>query len=101
MELELINKIRDFCKKRGVAYCAIFGSRASGKNKETSDLDLVLDTPVHGLKFVGLILDIEKLLGIKVDAITKDSMEHPRGIAGRYFKDSIKKSLKVIYEAER
>ena len=97
MNESLIYKLRNFCKERGIVYCAIFGSRARGGNKKGSDLDLLINTKVHGLKFVGLTLDLEEFLGVKVDVITRDGLKHPRGMAGEYFKKEVERSLKVIY----
>ena len=65
-----------------VAYGArgvrVFGSVAKGLDKEGSDLDLLVDLPrgTSLLRIVGLKLDIEDALGVKVDLCTESEL-HP------------------------
>ncbi|AAB99216.1 conserved hypothetical protein [Methanocaldococcus jannaschii DSM 2661] len=55
---------------------AIFGSYARGEQKETSDIDIMVEfyeTPDY-LKFFELEDYLENILNIKVDLITKNSI---------------------------
>lgn len=58
------------------AYCAlnprIFGSVAKGEDSENSDLDLLIDVRPHTTLFdiVGLQIELEKALAVKVDIVT-------------------------------
>jgi len=58
-------------KKYGVVIVGIFGSYAKGEQKESSDVDIIveLERPI-GLKFYELWDYLENLLGINVDVLT-------------------------------
>ena len=58
-------------KRHGVARAALFGSVARGEDTETSDVDILVETPKeYGLfEFAGIKLDLEEALGKKVDLI--------------------------------
>ncbi|MCK4353070.1 nucleotidyltransferase domain-containing protein [candidate division WOR-3 bacterium] len=103
MNKALINKLRNFCRMNGITYCALFGSRARNDNKKDSDLDLLigLKEEISGFKFVRLMREIEEYLGEKIDVVTKDGLSHPRGEAGKIFREEIEKDLKVIYEERK
>lgn len=62
----------------GARHLRVFGSAASGLDKEGSDLDLLVDlapgTSLVGI--VGLQLEIEDALGVKVDLCTEREL-HP------------------------
>ncbi len=55
----------------------IFGSFATGKNKETSDVDILveLSKPVGMFKFIELEEYLSQLLGKKVDLATKKALK--------------------------
>lgn len=63
---------------RGAHSVRVFGSVAHGVDHEGSDLDLLVDLPVGTsmLDVVGLQLDIEDALGVKVDLCTDRDL-HP------------------------
>lgn len=63
---------------RGARSVHVFGSAAKGLDQEGSDLDLLVDMPsgTSLLHIVGLQLDIEDALGIKVDLCTQREL-HP------------------------
>jgi predicted nucleotidyltransferase len=71
----------------GVGALAIFGSYARGEQTPESDLDLLVEFErVPGmLGFVGLALDLEQALGLKVDLATRPMLK-PR-IAPRILAD--------------
>lgn len=62
----------------GASRVRVFGSAANGQDHEGSDLDLLVDLPVGTslLRVVGLQLDIEDTLGVKVDLCTEREL-HP------------------------
>ncbi len=66
-------------KENGVTKAGIYGSRATGEAREDSDLDLVVELPEKAslLDLVHLELELQDLLGIKVDVATYDGL-HPR-----------------------
>lgn len=59
--------------KHGVTNIRVFGSVARGQAKQNSDLDLLIDVgPITSSWFpAGLILDLENLLGCRVEVITE------------------------------
>ena len=65
----------------------IFGSYARGEQKETSDVDVLVEfeEPV-GFAFVHLADSLEELLGVKVDLTTRDAIKPNRW---KYIKDDL------------
>lgn len=63
---------------RGASAVRVFGSVARGVDREDSDVDLLVDLPTGTslLTLVGLQLDIEAALGVKVDLCTEAEL-HP------------------------
>ena len=60
---------------------ALFGSYARGDHGPTSDVDLVVDVePTVGLEFVTLADELEALLGLPVDLVSR------RAISPRHWK---------------
>lgn len=59
-------------EKYGVAILGIFGSYAREEQKETSDVDILveLERPI-GLEFFKLWNELEELLGVRVDLVRK------------------------------
>ena len=64
----------------GLTELAVFGSYSRNDQNEESDVDILVDfsRPV-GLEFIELAFELEKLLGIKVDLVSRN------GIKPRYF----------------
>jgi len=63
-------------EKYGIVIVGIFGSYARGEQKETSDIDIIveLDRPV-GLDFYEFWDYIENLFGTKVDVLTLSALK--------------------------
>ncbi len=53
--------------KYNVKKAVLFGSYVKGNANKNSDIDLLLDSGLRGLKFVGLIQDIHATLDKEVD----------------------------------
>jgi len=66
-------------RENGVTKAGIYGSYVRGEAREDSDLDVVVELPDDAslLDLVGLQLELQDLLGIKVDVTTYDGL-HPR-----------------------
>ncbi|MEI8046857.1 MAG: nucleotidyltransferase family protein [Bacteroidota bacterium] len=59
---------------------AIFGSYARREQKEESDLDILVEfNDKIGLRFVDLAEELEKLIGFKVDLVSR------KGIKDKYY----------------
>ena len=76
--LEHRERILGIAAARGARKVRVFGSVLHGRDSQDSDLDLLVDMPAGTslLKLVGLQLDIEDELGIKVDLCTEREL-HP------------------------
>lgn len=63
-------------EKYGVIIVGIFGSYTRGEQRETSDVDIIveLERPM-GLKFYELWDYLENILGIKVDVLTLSALK--------------------------
>jgi predicted nucleotidyltransferase len=76
---EILRRHKEILKKKyKVKSIAIFGSYARGEQKETSDIDILVEfykTP-DLIEFVDLKYYLEDILGIKVDLVTKNAL-HP------------------------
>jgi predicted nucleotidyltransferase len=72
------NRVLAVAAEHGASDVRVFGSAARGTDRDDSDLDLLVSLPVgHSLlAVVGLQLDLEDELGIKVDLCTEREL-HP------------------------
>lgn len=70
-------EILQIATKRGASNIRVFGSVARGEDDENSDVDLLIDLERGRslLDLSGLIIDIEDVLGIKVDVGTEKSLK--------------------------
>lgn len=74
------NKAR-LTDKYGLSFMAIFGSYGRGQQTENSDLDILVDfqRPI-GVEFIDLANELERLLKIKVDLVSR------KGVRPQYLK---------------
>lgn len=93
-EIEKILKIlkeheRELKEKYGVKSLGIFGSYVKGEQKQTSDLDVLVEfeKPVDFFEFLELEEYLEKLLGVKVDLVLKKTLKP--GIAKTVLKEVV------------
>ena len=80
-------------KKYGAEKIYLFGSYARGDATEHSDIDLRIDKGniVGGIALAGLLLDIERELGIQVDLVTTGGLS-------KDFLSAIRDEEKLLYE---
>ena len=57
----------------------VFGSVARGENLKTSDIDMIVEfsEPISFFKFIELEEFLSKILGKKVDLVTKKALKNP------------------------
>jgi uncharacterized protein len=62
---------------RRVSRIAVFGSVARGEAREDSDLDLLVDFDEGAslIDHAGLFQDLEKLLGVRVDVVSRRALK--------------------------
>lgn len=68
-------RLRPVLNEYGVTRAVLFGSVAAGTDTENSDLDLLVDSGLRGLKFVGLIEAIRQAVGMPVDVFDVSHIE--------------------------
>ncbi len=61
---------------RGASAVRVFGSVAKGLDRQGSDIDLLVDLPAGTslLQIVGLQLELQDVLGVKVDLCTEGEL---------------------------
>lgn len=89
---ELKNRLAPIFEKYGVRKAVLFGSYGKGTANAKSDVDLLVDSGLRGLRFVGLSEDIQQVLGIDVDLLDVTHIE-----AGSQIDQEIKETGVMIY----
>ena len=79
----------DYSVKKAI----LFGSYVKGMANSKSDIDLLLDSGLRGLKFVGLIEDVRTALDKEVDVFDKTHIMPDSRISSEISRDGV-----VIYE---
>lgn len=85
-------QLKNLCKQKGISYLGLFGSYARGEQKETSDIDLLVNfkTPVGYFNLVQVQNEIKSILNKEVDLVTENALS-------KYIKPFVFKDLKAIY----
>lgn len=68
-----IRKIADFFREKPVLKAYVFGSFSHGTAQESSDVDLLVELDYShpiGLEFIQMQLDLQDILGKKVDLLS-------------------------------
>jgi predicted nucleotidyltransferase len=79
-QAELLREKREdiirIAKNYGASNVRVFGSVARGEADERSDIDLLVDMERGRslMSLAGLLVDLEELLGRKVDVVPEDSL---------------------------
>lgn len=79
--------------KHSVKKAILFGSYVKGLANSNSDVDLLLDSGLRGLRFVGLIEDVRSALNKEVDVFDETHIIPNSKIFSEISKDGV-----VIYE---
>ena len=90
MRVEEIKKqIMPILRKYGVKRASIFGSAVRREMKESSDVDILveIDKDISLLDFVALKLELEEVLGRRVDLVEYDTIK-PR-LRDRILKEQV------------
>lgn len=89
-----LQAIKAYFKTQPVLKAYLFGSYARGKADAESDIDILVDLDYSariGLGFVKMHLELEKLLGVKVDLVSANAIS-------KYIKPIIDVDKVLIYE---
>ena len=89
-----LDDIKSACKnifvQYDVEYCYLFGSYSKGKANEKSDVDLLISTPITGLKFFGIAERLREELKKKVDLLDLRQLDNNKELLNEILKDGIK-----------
>lgn len=73
------SKLAELCQRYHVQELAVFGSAARGEMRPQSDIDILVEfLPNSGVDLVdyaGLMLDLTRLVGRKVDLVSKKGLK--------------------------
>ena len=73
-----------------IKFCYLFGSYSKGYASETSDIDLLIDTDITGLEFIGLIENLHTSLHKEIDLIRLKDLQDNINLIEEVMKDGIK-----------
>ena len=91
LSIDLIKSVvNEVFKNYDIKSCYLFGSYAKGKAKETSDIDLMIDSSITGLDFYGLIEELRERLNKKIDLLTLNSLSNNSAMLVEIIRDGIK-----------
>ncbi len=77
----------------GVKEAVLFGSYAKGTATEKSDVDLLVDSGLRGLRFVGFLDDVQRAVGKEVDLFDVTHIE-----SGSLIDREIQRTGVTVYE---
>jgi len=91
-------ELRSLCVEHKLKFMYVFGSAASGKLTELSDIDFLISFKEISIEeytefYFNLHYKLQELFGRPVDLITENSLSNP------YFKHSVENTKKLIYAA--
>ena len=89
-----INKIKELLvpilKAHNINFCYLFGSYAKETAKETSDVDLLIDTEITGIEFFRLVEEIRETLHKKIDLLRLKDISNNNPIVLEILKEGIR-----------
>ena len=80
-------------KRYNVRKAILFGSIAKGTANASSDLDVLVDSNLRGLRFIGLLEDLQEAVHMDVDLLDVTHIQKGSPVAAE-----IQKTGVVIYE---
>ena len=93
LENTKLELIKDYFRTRPVLKAYLFGSYVRGQADNQSDIDILVDldyTQRIGLGFVQMQIDLERILKIKVDLVSSNSLS-------KHIQPLIDNEKKLIY----
>lgn len=93
---EIIERIIPPAEKYNVKKMYLFGSYAKGEATDNSDIDILAETGLKGIKFYGLLEALTEALDKDVDLIDIRDVSDNKPLL-----DEIRKTGVLLYEQER
>lgn len=90
---QLKNTLNPVFHRYGVKKAIVFGSYSKGIARENSDIDLLVDSNLKGLNFVGLLEDVKETTQKNIDMLDVSHVE-----AGSLIDKEITNTGVLIYE---
>ena len=88
--------VADLCRRYQVRELALFGSAARGEARADSDIDLLVEflpqAHIGLMDYAGLMLDLTKLLGRKVDLVSENGLKP-------LIRASVLGEMRLLYQA--
>jgi len=89
-------KLVDLCQRYQVRELSLFGSAARGEMRPESDIDLLVEflptAEIELVDYAGLMLDLSRLLGRKVDLVSKNGLKP-------LIRDTVLEEARLVYAA--
>lgn len=89
-----LKRIKDVCvdvfSEYEVEYGYLFGSYAKGKADESSDVDLLISTPISGMRFFDIVEALREGFNKKVDVLNLEQLGNNTELINEILKDGIK-----------
>ena len=89
-----IEKIKELLipvlESHNISFCYLFGSYAKKTAKESSDVDLLVDTDITGLAFFGLVEEIREILHKKIDLLRLKDLSSDNPIVLEILKEGVR-----------
>ena len=88
-----IELIKNYFESKPIVKAFLFGSYSRGTANENSDIDLLVEldySDVIGFKFISMKLELEDILGLKVDLVSSNGLS-------KHLKPHIDKEKELIY----
>ena len=89
-------KLASLCQRYQVRELSLFGSAARGEMRPDSDIDLLVeflpDAQVDLVDYAGLMLDLSRQLGRKVDLVSKNGLKP-------LIRNSVLEEARIVYAA--
>jgi len=86
---EIKDILEPIFRKNGVKRAVLFGSYVQGQADEKSDIDILVDSRLHGLAFFGLLEDVVTSLNKDVDLIDTRQLVNGSPIKERILHEGI------------
>ena len=93
LEKEKLEIIKNYFKTRPVLKAHLFGSYARSQADQSSDIDILVNLDYSkriGLEFIQMQIDLEEILGVKVDLVSSNSLS-------KYIKPFVDREKALIY----
>jgi predicted nucleotidyltransferase len=90
---QMQDRLSPVFRKNGVRKATLFGSYSKGTAHSGSDVDLMVDSGLRGLKFYGLLEDVCQCLQCEVDLIDASQI-----VPNSLIDQEIRRTGVVIYE---